>query len=197
MTIQRISFSRRLSVLCIAGPLFFSLNAAANEQDEAASSLWGSVKETVGDIVENGAWDLYVSGHAHHSRSTYTEKRLGKLNENTWGLGFGKTIRNEKGNEESLYALVIRDSNKNDQWSAGYAYQWIYPVAGSGLEVGAGISALLIRRHDWFDGVPFPAVLPVASIGIRQAKLMTTYVPRMSTRKGKGNVLLVFARFEW
>lgn len=147
------------------------------------------------NIVERGSWDLYLSGYAHHSRDTYSQKRLQKLNENAWGIGLGKTIRNERGNDESLYALVIRDSNRNHQWSAGYAHQWIFPLGSTGLEAGAGLSAGLLQRKDWFDGVPFPAVLPTFSLGSGAFKLMGTYVPRISTRKGKGDVLFLFAKY--
>lgn len=80
---------------------------------------------------------------------------------------------------------------------AGYAYQWIYPVANTGLEAGAGLSALVIRRVDWYGGTPFPAILPVFSAGTQNAKLMMTYVPRISTRKGKGDVVLLFAKFQF
>lgn len=158
---------------------------------------WDSTKQTVGDITERGDWDLYLSGYAHHSRETYGERRVKKLNEKAWGAGFGKTLRNEKGNDETLYLMALRDSHRNLQVMGGYAYQWIYPLGQSGLEAGAGITGLLIHREDWFGGVPFPAVLPVASFGTRDIKLMATYVPKLSTRKGKGDVLLLFLKFEF
>lgn len=53
------------------------------------------------------------------------------------------------------------------------------------------------RRSDWFEGWPFPAVLPVFSMGLEEARVMATYVPKLSTRKGKGNVRLLFAKFEF
>ncbi len=168
----------------------------ARSDASADTSWWVETKRTAVDIADNGNWDLYLSGYAHHSRTTYSDSRIRKLNEKAWGGGFGKTIRNDKGNDESLYVLLLRDSNSHPQWSAGYAYQWIHPLQGN-VEVGAGFSALFLRRTDWFDGWPFPAVLPLASIGVQQAKLMATYVPKVSTRKGKGNVLLLFARFEF
>lgn len=189
------AFRALSSALAVVAGIICSGVAHAQGQEE--SSWWNSAKNTVAEVAEQGQWDLYVSGYSHHSRSTYDERRVRRLNEKAWGLGFGKTLRNEAGNEESLFGLVVRDSRRNWQWSVGYAYQWITPVFASEFEVGAGLGAMLIRREDWFDGVPFPAILPVASAGVRQAKLMATYVPRMSTKKGKGNVLLLFARFEF
>ena len=158
-------------------------------------NLLESAIDRVSNIADRGNWDLYLSGYAHHSRDTYSHRRLQKLNEKAWGLGLGKTVRDERGNDESLYAMVIRDSNRNPQWSAGYAYQWIFPVGATGLEAGAGLSAGLIKRKDWFDGVPFPAVLPMFSLGSSAFKLTVTYVPRISTRKGKGDVLFLFAKY--
>lgn len=177
--------------------LFAMATDVALANTETNSDWWGSATQTATSIAENGRWDVYLSGYAHHSRETYSDDRVRKLNEHAWGFGLGKTIRNEQGNDESLYALVIRDSHKNPQWSAGYAYQWIFPLGGSGIEAGAGISAQLMRRDDWFKGWPFPAVLPVFSLGTREAKLMATYVPRISTRKGKGDVVLLFAKLQW
>lgn len=165
-----------------------------NEPATEASLLEGAVAR-VSNIADRGNWDLYLSGYAHHSRDTYSHRRLQNLNEKAWGLGLGKTVRDERGNDESLYVLVIRDSNRNLQWSAGYAYQWIFPVGATGLEAGAGLSAGLIKRKDWFDGVPFPAVLPTFSLGNSTFKLMVTYVPRISTRKGKGDVLFLSAKY--
>jgi palmitoyl transferase len=160
-----------------------------------SKALFDTALDTGIDIVQNGKWDIYLSGHAHHSRESYSAKRVRKLNENAWGLGVGKTMRNERGNDESLYVLVIRDSNRNPQWSAGYAYQWVYPLGPNGLEVGAGLSAGVIQRKDWFDGVPFPAILPMFSAGTVNLKLMGSYIPRLSTRKGKGDVLFLFAKY--
>lgn len=179
-----------------AASLLISPPSVAQEAEK--QGMWPNTKSALTNIVDEGRWDLYLSGYAYHGRRTYNEQRLEKLNEKAWGGGIGKTVRNEKGNDESLYFMVIRDSKMNPQWMAGYSYQCIYPMnVGSNLEVGAGVAALLIRRNDWFGGVPFPGILPIASIGTRGAKLMATYVPRISTPKGKGDVVLLFAKFEF
>jgi palmitoyl transferase len=176
-------------------PCFAQHIAEPNSLEMNRGSLLGAAIDSVTEVADRGEWDIYLSGYAHHSRDTYSSKRIKKLNERAWGLGLGKTIRNEHGNDESLYVLAIRDSNRNIQWSAGYSYQWIYPLGASGLEAGAGLSAGLIQRKDWFDGVPFPAILPTFSAGTKNFKLMGTYVPRISTRKGKGDVLFLFAKY--
>jgi hypothetical protein len=172
-----------------------ALPAAANEPEERDQSWWSGAGELLSTVAADGRTNLFLSGRAHHSRSTYHPDRVHKLNERAWGGGIGRTYRSDDGNDHTLYAMAIRDSNHNVQWSAGYAYQWIYSVPKTALEAGIGLTASLISRRDWFDGIPFPAVLPLLSAGTQEVKLMATYVPRLSTRKGKGDVLLLFLNF--
>jgi palmitoyl transferase len=178
-----------LLVIAVAGAL------ARDVQAEESPGLWDRSTARISNIAAQGDWDLYLSGYAYHSRSTYTRKRIDRLNEKAWGGGFGKSMRNDSGNDESLYVLVIRDSLYKPQWAVGYTHEWMFPLGGSGLEAGVGVTALIMRRSDWADGYPVPAVLPVASFGTRKARLEATYVPRLSTGKGKGNIILVVGRF--
>jgi palmitoyl transferase len=141
-------------------------------------------------------WSVYVAGYAWHNRQSYSDKQLSKMNEKTWGGGVGRSTRDERGNESTWYAVGIRDSNRRPQWMAGYSYQWMFASKpDAGVEVGAGLTALVIRRHDWFHGRPFPAVLPVVSLGTHAAKLIATYVPHLSAPKKKGDVVEVMIKF--
>lgn len=165
--------------------------AAPDSAIDPATETFTKTLKIDDDAPKATRWDVYLSGYAYHDRDTYTKNQLRKMNETTWGGGLGRTLRNERGNDESLYAIGIRDSNRHAQWMAGYAYQWVFPVKSS-VEVSAGLTGLLIRRQDWFNGRPFPAILPVASIGSRNARLMATYVPHLSVRNAnKGNILQV------
>ena len=165
----------------------------------ATAGVWSTVSDW-GDqgadrfrmIRDQGSTDLYLSGYARHGRSTYTPERLAELNENAWGAGVGRRLRNARGNDEMLYALGISDSHFKPQLMAGYAYEWIYPLGGSSMELGLGYTAMLMSRADYFGGVPFPIALPLASIGTRDIKLRASYVPRLSQKKGNGDVLLLF-----
>ena len=174
--------------------LFFQAAHAEQPDETKGRSIISKVTGTIENVTNNGRWDIYLSGYAHHSRTTYTDTRLRQLNEHAWGGGFGKTVRNADGNDESLLITAIRDSNLNWQYSAGYAYQWIYHLPSSSLEAGVGLTAQLISRSDWFGRVPFPAILPVFSFGSPNVKLIGTYVPRISTRKGKGDVTLIMLK---
>jgi len=164
---------------------------ASNEQP----GWYERAKRKMTKILDEGDMSLNLSGIAHHGRGTYTAERIAELNENAWGLGFTKAIRDEKDNEELAYAMVISDSHYKPQPMAGYAYQWMKPIAGN-IEIGGGYTYSLISRTDYFKGVPFPIALPVASIGTKNTKLMAAYVPRLSKNKGNGDVLLLFVRID-
>jgi palmitoyl transferase len=186
---------------CIAPFLFAGMLLSSSALSASAADALAEPDNPFRSVTAAGAdgprdlhWDVYMSGYAYHDRNTYTRKQLNKMNENTWGGGLGRTLRNSRGNDESLYGVVIRDSNNRPQWMAGYAYQWMFPVVSKKFEVGAGLTGLLIRRHDWYEGRPFPAILPVASIGTPNSQLVATYVPHLSMRKAKGNIVLLMLR---
>jgi palmitoyl transferase len=182
---------------CAATSLLFALPVASCwAADTAAASAEPRIDTFTRtlkldeDPPKSSYWDVFLSGYAYHDRDTYTKAQLRKMNETTWGGGIGRSMRNERGNEEGVYLMGIRDSNFRPQWMAGYQYKWMFPLKSRNhMELGAGLTALLIHRHDWYNGRPFPAVLPVASIGNRAAQLVATYVPRLSDRKKKGNIL--------
>ncbi len=154
-----------------------------------------SAKATYARISEARGWDVYLSGYARHGRRTYSREQIGEFNEQAWGVGFGKTLRNAQGSDESLFALAISDSHWQPQLMAGYVHEWIWPIARTGVEVGLGYTAMLVSRQDFFGGFPFPVALPAASIGTQKARLMAAYVPRISKNKGNGDVLLLLGRF--
>ncbi|MFZ6654156.1 hypothetical protein [Undibacterium sp. TJN19] len=187
------NFSLR-AALCVSS-LFFSISASAQAPVNEELGWWDSAKAKTNKLLDDGNLSINIAGYTHHGRGTYTAERIAELNERTWGLGFTKTLRDAKDNEESLYAMIISDSHFKPQPMLGYAYEWMKPV-GDKVEVGVGATGVLISRTDYFGGFPFPAVLPVASIGTRSSKLIATYVPRFSKNKGNGDVLFLFLRFD-
>jgi hypothetical protein len=190
---RTVFFSCMTAIAAICSP------AQAQETPDTTgwfSKTLSQTKNRLDNIVENGSQEVYLSGYAYHGRNTYTEERIRELNEKAWGLGGGRTIRNDSGNDESLYLFAIRDSHFKPQIMAGYAYEWVWNIPKTPVEVGAGYTAMLVSRQDYFGGVPFPIALPVASIGVKGAKFMASYIPRLSSNKGNGDVLLMFARFE-
>jgi hypothetical protein len=187
LAVKRLATHALLALACV-----YATNAAAQETEN--ESWWQRTKNSVFNIASTGKPDLYLSGYAYHSPRTYTPERRAELNHDIWGGGFGKSIRNAKGNDESLYLMVISDSHKAPQSMLGYAYQWMWPMGHTGIEAGLGVTGLLTSRVDYFSGVPFPIILPVGSLGTEKVKLTFSYVPRLSGNKGNGDVLLVFLR---
>jgi palmitoyl transferase len=197
---SQINFKNFGSAICLSALLFCASGASFSQEVSsiAASenaSWWHQIKSKTNTILDDGSFSMILSGYARHGRNTYTAERINELNEKAWGLGFSKAIRNVKDNEESLYGLAISDSHFSPQFMAGYAYQWMKPIGGR-YEAGLGVTGLLISRADYFSGIPFPGVLPLASIGTRSSKLMAAYIPRVSRNKGNGDVLLLFVRFD-
>jgi len=191
MQVKRLLLSA-LTSLTIAAPLAV-ISTPASAGAWSTVSDWGSeAADQFRLIRDQGSTDLYLSGYAHHGRNTYTKERLDELNEKAWGLGIGRRLRDERGNDDIIYLLGISDSHKKPQLMAGYAHEWIYPVGKTGLELGLGYTAILMSRQDYFGGVPFPIALPLGSIGTRDIKLRASYVPRLSQKKGNGDVLLMF-----
>jgi palmitoyl transferase len=145
-------------------------------------------------IFDEGDNILYLSGYSYHDRDTYTPEKIDEFNETSWGAGFGRTLIDEKGNSDSLFALAFLDSHSDVQAQVGYAREWRWQFAEHAA-VGAGFVAMLVSRSDMFNNFPFPAVLPLASIEVKRVALMATYIPKLSSSDGgNGNVLFLFGR---
>lgn len=183
-------------IACLLGLSAFLSSASAMAQS-TKESVWQQQKNNVSKIWKEGEDALYFSGKAHHGRGSYTAEKLSELNENAWGFGYGKTLRDQKGNDESIYLFGISDSHKKPQIMLGYAYEYVWKIPHTPLEVSAGGTLMLMHRQDIFGGIPFPAPLPLASIGLERAKLMFSYVPRLSKNGNNGDVLLIFGRVQF
>lgn len=183
--------AHHIATACLTSGLLLCLPAHADLPD-----WWRQASNRAQRIIDDGREELYLSGYAYHGRHTYTAERIAEFNEKAWGLGYGRSLRNDKGNDESLYFLAISDSHAKPQPMLGYAYQWTWATGMQNLEVGIGYTAMLVSRADYFGGIPFPAILPVGSVGTRQLRLIASYVPHISNNKGNGNVLFIFFRGE-
>jgi outer membrane protein W len=102
-----------------------------------------------------------------------------------WGVGFASTVIDEKDNERIVYALAFSDSHYDFQPTAGYAWIARWPL-GAGLKGGLGYTVFVAARAD-ANYIPFPAALPLASIGTDRVTLYASWIP--STE-----VLFFFAR---
>ena len=147
------------------------------------------------EAMDHGQHDLYVPFHSHHGRGTYTPERIEELNEQTWGVGYGRSVIDSKGDWHAFYGMVFRDSHFKPEYLAGYGWQTYWGRSDS-LQAGLGYTAFVTIRSDYNDYLlPIPLILPMASLRYESASLMATYLPRFSPNKGNGDVLFFFAQF--
>jgi hypothetical protein len=155
-------------------------------------------------ILKKGDPALYVSGYAYHFRSTYGPQLIKVLNENAWGGGFGKTLTTPDGGTSSLAFTAFLDSLDQWEYNLGYMREWRWAPFHGKFTLGAGFSAMVITRPDFFQGRPFPAVLPQLSTGYGDVTLIGMLVPRLPDgappRPGRielnGDVIYAFARIK-
>jgi palmitoyl transferase len=148
------------------------------------------------NTYQQGQDQLIVTGYAHHLRSTYTEEKLRDLNENAFGLGWGKWTEDPDGDSHSVFLMAFHESHRKVQINLGYAYQ-TYWGPRSGLQAGLGYTAMIVQRPDIASGVPIPALLPVASLRYGQASLMGTFIPTLNGGINNGSVLFLFGRYDF
>jgi len=173
----------RAAVFCLLCLSAVSATACDNLPNWAQSAC-----QRLDQIWNQGGNDLYLTGYSWHNRAMYSKKKIDSFNELAWGGGLGKSLYDEDGDWQALYAIAFLDSHSKIEPLAGYAFQKIGRV-GHDLRFGAGYTAFLTSRSDIFHRIPFPGLLPLVSAGYRDATLYATYIPG---GKGNGNVLFMF-----
>jgi lipid IVA palmitoyltransferase len=166
--------------------------ARANPASDAFGELFSGKVAAVSDAVRIGNWETYFTGYAWHLPYGYQATTRARLNETTWGGGFGRTIDDEDGDRHSVYLMGFSDSHRALQVNAGYAWQR-YWSATRDVKLGAGYLAFFFSREDVANHLPIPAVLPCLSLRYRGLEMIGLFVPRVS-RDIKGDVLFVYLR---
>lgn len=138
-----------------------------------------------------GEKELYLSGYAWHNRYRYTPEKIASYNEAAWGGGLGKSYYDEKGDWSGFYAFGFLDSHKNIEPAIGYAYLKVAHL-NEKAHVGLGYTVLVTARPDILNGIPFPGLLPWASIGYGKASICVTYIPGA---QNIGNVLFIVGKY--
>lgn len=67
----------------------------------------------------------------------YTQEKLDLYRENTYGIGYGRTLYDKDHNSDELYGMVFADSHSKPEYIAGFAHRWISGVP-TNLHTGAG-----------------------------------------------------------
>lgn len=146
------------------------------------------------DAATKGGWELYVPVHTYHMPYAYTQKLLDSYNDNPWGGGLGRGHYNEHGNWEGIFAMEFADSHGKPEYQGGYAWLATWHPFENNVRTGAGYTAFITARSDYWGYRPFPGVLPVASIGWKRVDLQSTFVPGL---KNNGNVLFTWLKFSF
>jgi palmitoyl transferase len=140
---------------------------------------------------------VYLTGYTYHDRNTYTDEKIEEFNEKAWGGGFGwGGYEPTKGDHFGWYAMVFRDSHFKYTKMAGYGWVTYWPER-SDVAVGLGYTVFLMSRSDIADNIPFPAILPLASVKLGRAEVLGTFIPKLNAGVNHGNVAFFFGRYQF
>src|SRR5258706_2565427 len=141
--------------------------------------------------LDDGRWDVYLTGYAWHAPYAYSKEKRDELNDAALGGGLGRSVVDANGNTHSLYGMIFRDSHYKAQYTAGYAWMTYWPAAEK-LDFGLGYSVFLFARSDIANYFPLPLAAPLASVRYGDFELMATAVPR--TAHDSRNIAFLFVR---
>jgi palmitoyl transferase len=169
------------------------LGAAAPVQAAECADLWQWLNlacRRLADTYNNGGNQLLLSGYAWHIPFTWTPEKRHEENPYAWGGGLGRSVERENGDTDTVFFLVFSDSHSKPEYQMGYGWS-TYWGARTGIQAGLGYTAMIVARNDIFNGLPFPVVLPLASLRYDKATLFSTYIPSLGG-VNHGSVLYVF-----
>lgn len=164
----------------------FTMSAYADTGSSWYSRISNHLSET---WQKSDQVDLYVPLLTYHNRSTYSKEKINSFNERPWGLGIGKSVRDEHNNWDGFYMMAFKDSHNDWEPIAGYGH--IKNLIGSehSFNAGVGVTAGFTARSD-YHYTPLPILLPIAAVGYDTVTVNATYVPGT---KGNGNVLFMWS----
>lgn len=169
---------------------------APQESQNFAKRWWNASTNRLTKIYDEGRNDFYLTLYAYHDRFTYTSEKLKELNEGAFGLGLGRSIVNESGNDEMIFAMTHLDSHSDIQVNVGYAWVKKFHVMEN-LKFGIGYAAGLVSRSDFAGRIPIPFILPLGTIDFGKGTLNVILIPKLNDGINNGNVLFIFAKFSW
>lgn len=175
-------------IFLVTSMLFSSLSYAG--VTDTVKETYQDTKNYIQDEWEKSTTtDVYIPLVIYHNRSSYSQESIDRFNESPWGIGFGKSYRDEKNNWHGFYGMAFKDSHNDFEPIVGYA--WVKNLVGDAksLNAGLGYTVGLTSRSD-FNYVPIPIILPIASVGYDKVNVNATYIPGS---KGNGNVLFMWS----
>ena len=143
-------------------------------------------------IWDKGSNELYVPLYTYHMPYAYSQEKIDQYTEYPMGIGFGRGLINESGNWEGIYGMTFKDSHGIYQYMVGYGWIPMWDIGkNSDWKYGVGATAFIMSRQDIMNYIPFPGVLPIASISYKDFSLQAAYVPG---GQNVGNVLFSWAK---
>lgn len=181
--------------ICMAMILCTEVYLLANHQNAFAHNPAKIINQQLKDILCQNTMDLYFSGYAWHNRMAYRNKILNTkhYNELAWGGGIGRSLFNGHGNWQGLYAFMFLDSHRDLETVTGYAHLFTRRY-NPNIKIGVGYSMLLTSRSDTFHYIPFPGLVPLLGIFIKQLSIKASYIPG---RINHGNVLYLVGTYNF
>ena len=181
--------------LVVIGAIALALPGRASALECADFGTWleQGCRHVV-DTYKDGDDALLVSGYQWHLPYDWSPETRAQENENAWGLGWARA-REHPNYTENVFFLVFEDSHKTAQFNLGYTWM-TYWGERTALQGGLGFTAMIVQRPDIWNGVPFPAVLPMASLRHDKVEIMTSYVPKLNGGINHGSVLYIFGKID-
>jgi hypothetical protein len=197
---MRASLILRTALTC-ASVLTISTSQATTSPPEtslstaprASSTPWYTTAwNHARDTWREGDIEAYVPFWSYHLPFAYSAEKRAEYVEYPAGFGLGKGRYNKSGNWEGIYAMGFRDSHGDPSYMVGYGWVPTWNIGKSEVKAGIGLTGFLMSRKDYFGGIPFPGVLPIASIGYKNLSAQAAYIPG---GQGYGNVLFMWGKW--
>lgn len=189
-SIKKIALATSLSLAAVSAQAGFfeafvdTLPGGVSPYPDAG--FFGNQINGMHDIIEKGATNIILPTYTNHPRWDYDNRN--EENAYPFGAGIGRRIIDSHGNERMMYIMTFSDSHYRPEPIFGYAWLARFPIADSGFHLGAGYTASLTFREDYY-WLPIPVPLPLVSAGTDAFSVYATFIP-------VSNVFFFFSRFE-
>ncbi|MGE0080861.1 MAG: hypothetical protein AB7U81_06145 [Thiohalomonadaceae bacterium] len=120
--------------------------------------------------VNAGQFALLLNGHAMHLRES-----PGFENELNYGLGLQYDFRRRGRTLPFGFLVGFQDSHRDPSYAAGGGYRW--RLIERFIDLDVGLTGMLMTRRTYNGGDPFPAILPMAMVGMGRVAMNVLYVP--------------------
>jgi hypothetical protein len=172
-------------------PLYAAPALSESSDQKWYNAAWNTVKTT----WTEGENELYIPFLSYHPPFAYSAELRSQYNDFPTGIGYGRGLYNQHGNRQSVYAMGFLDSHSKTTYMVGYSWLTYWDIPSTSLKAGLGYTAFVMSRSNFFDGTPFPGILPVASLNYKQLAIQATYTPGL--KDGQGNILFMLAKWEF